>query len=184
MLRMVANIYTNRDTAALGRPIDMFSLAISKYQDMFRRTTMNQRGIFSFLGLCGVLLIILASCSGNPASSTDTSETSIAFVSMPAPVLGIVIDQDNTVKYVEPGSSAEQAGISQGDILQTVNGLSINSDREKVRKIIREAGKDQILSIHLKRKGNDIVIQVKPAPPTPKLGMATPTPVFPPFDYL
>lgn len=107
-----------------------------------------------------------------------------SFPSYPSQALGVVIDQDGKVLYVEPGSAAEQAGISRDDVLQEVNNLPVNSEREQVRTTIRESKKDQILSVKLKRNGNGVILNVKPSPLAPQPSKVTPTPVSAPLDYL
>ena len=143
-----------------------------------------------------VMLIFVASCEGglqqtirnsnsNPTQNQAESETPFAsFASYPAPVLGVVIDEVGKVIYVEPGSAAKEAGITRDDILETVNGVSVNLERENVRRMVRETSSDRFLKVKLNRKGSEIGISVKPTPPIPRTDKATPTPVSPPFDYL
>jgi S1-C subfamily serine protease len=143
-----------------------------------------------------VMLIFVASCGGgllqtlqnsnsNLTPNQSESETPYAsFSSYPAPVLGVVIDEFGKVINVEPGSAAEEAGITRDDILETVNGVSVNLERENVRRMVRETSSDRFLRVKLNRKGSEIEISVKPTPPTPRTDKAIPTPVSPPFDYL
>jgi S1-C subfamily serine protease len=142
-----------------------------------------KRSVFFLTLLIGMISFVsITSCQGLPGSSTGTPVAS--FASYPSSVLGVVIDPTGKVLDVEPGSSAEQAGIARDDVLQEVNNLPVNSEREQVRTTIRESKKDQILSVKLKRNGNEVLLNVKPSAPAPRAGKATPTPVSAPLDYL
>lgn len=157
---------------------------------MKRNSSINQ------LLVAIVMLIFVASCGGglqqtlrisnsNPPQNQAKSETPLAsFASYPAPVLGVVIDEVGKVIYVEPGSAAEEAGITRDDILETVNGVSVNVERGNARRIVRETSRDQFLKVKINRNGSEIEISVKPTPPIPRTDNATPTPVSPHFDYL
>ena len=142
---------------------------------------MKRSVLFFTLLISMISLVLITSCQDLSSSSTSTPVAS--FASYPLPVLGVVIDQFGKVLYVEPGSSAEQAGIARDDVLQEVNNLPVNSEREQVRTTIRESKKDQILSVKLKRNGNEVLLNVKPSAPAPRPGKATATPVSAPLDY-
>lgn len=147
---------------------------------------MKRSVLFFTLFISMISLVLITSCGS--LSTTSTSEPGktpmASFPSYPSQALGVVIDQDGKVLYVEPGSAAEQAGISRDDVLQEVNNLPVNSEREQVRTTIRESKKDQILSVKLKRNGNGVILNVKPSPLAPQPSKATPTPVSAPLDYL
>lgn len=142
-----------------------------------------KRSVLIFALIIGLILFVsITSCEGLSSSSTGTPVTS--FASYPSAVFGVVIDQNGKVLYVEPGSAAEQAGIARGDVLEDVNNQAVNSEREQVRTTIRESIKDHVLIVKLKRNGNEVLLNVKPSPPAPRPGMATPTPVPASEDYL
>jgi S1-C subfamily serine protease len=94
-----------------------------------------------------------------------------------------VINEDGKVVYVEPGSAAEEAGITRDDILETIDGISVDK-RGDVRLIVRRASSDQFLKVKIRRNGSEIELSIRPTPPTPRTGKATPTPVSSLFDYL
>ncbi|HAF47924.1 MAG TPA: hypothetical protein DCL08_01630 [Anaerolineaceae bacterium] len=56
---------------------------------------------------------------------------------MPAPVLGVVIDSNGKILHVKSGSAAESFGLLVGDTLISIDGVSIISERDKVRELIR-----------------------------------------------
>jgi predicted metalloprotease with PDZ domain len=101
----------------------------------------------------------------------------------PGDELGVVVDKDMKVLDVEPGSAAEKAGVQVGDVLDTVEGVSVGKDKDKVKNLIREPKKDKKLKLKLKRADKDMEVDISPAPPVPRPGAATPTPVFAPQDY-
>lgn len=126
-------------------------------------------------------MLITACASPSPS---PTSEPVVQFASYPALVIGVVIDPDGNVLYVEPGSAAQQAGITPGDLLQKINNLSVSSERQQIHTAIGETMPGQALIVELKRSGNYLVLSVKPTPPTSHAGVATATPVAAPNDYL
>jgi S1-C subfamily serine protease len=75
-----------------------------------------------------------------------------------------------------------------GDILISIDGISVNLERDKVRELIRSNAEEMKMEIQYQRGENVIVTQItpsqqiqKPDDQAPKL---TPTPVLPPEDYL
>ena len=151
---------------------------------------MQKRSTKRWIVLILTAAFALAACALVTQAQTDLtrnlakSETPIAvFASHPAPVLGVLIDEDGKVVYVEPGSAAEEAGITRGDLLETIAGIAVDK-REDVRVIVRGASSDQFLKVKIKRNGSEIELSIRSRPPTPRTGKATPTPVSSLFDYL
>jgi S1-C subfamily serine protease len=132
--------------------------------------------------ICILSFALITSCQGSSSSSMGTPVAS--FASYPSSVLGVVIDPAGKVLYVEPGSAAEQAGISRNDLLQKVNNLSVNSARQQVRSAVQAAKPGQSLIVMLQRNGNEFILNVKPSPPASRSGMVTATPVPTSDDYL
>lgn len=122
-------------------------------------------------------------------SSAVGEETQItSYAMMPAPVLGVVLDQDGKVLFVKSGSAAEKAGVAVDDVLESVNGISISSDREKAHEVISSTADGELIDLQYNHGGRSITTKAQPSRPTPLLRadgtMTTPTPVLPPEDYL
>ena len=125
---------------------------------------------------------LLAGCQG--PSSPPTGTPMASFASYPSTALGVVIDPAGKVIYVEPGSAAELAGIAPGDVLQKVNNLSVNSQRQQVHAAILAASGNQILIVLLKSNGSVSVMNVKLLASAPHSALATSTPVPSTDDFL
>ena len=153
---------------------------------------MNKKKIYTLIETS--LLIIFLVTGGVSQNSTknipDQSEETkiVAYALYPEPVLGIVIDSDGKILHVEPGSAAERAGLVSSDILISIDSISVNSERDKVRDLIRSNTEEMKMEIQYQRGENVIVTQITPSQKiqqsddqAPRL---TPTPVLPPEDYL
>lgn len=119
--------------------------------------------------------------SGYPAPAATSS---VVFVTEPAPVLGVVVDTQMIVLHVEPGSAAAIAAVQIGDVLETLDGISIAASIAQVKARIREAQPNRPLSLKLRRGGQLVQVDIVPMPPRPQAGQATPTPVVDPNTYL
>ena len=97
--------------------------------------------------------------------------------------LGVVVDKEMKVLGVEPGGAAEKAGVQVGDVLDSVDGISLGKDKDKAKDKIHEPKAGKKLKLKLKRADKDLDLDVSPAPPAPHPGGPTPTPVFAPQDY-
>ena len=149
---------------------------------------------FSFLltSIVLAILIILTGCQRQDAE-TETSNQSeetkvISYVLMPAPVLGVVIDSNGKILHVESGSAAESFGLLVGDTLISIDGVSIISERDKVRELIRANTEKTEMELRYQRNDNIVVIQISPSQ-QPQFSIdqeikVTPTPVLPPEEYL
>jgi S1-C subfamily serine protease len=100
----------------------------------------------------------------------------------------VVIDAGGVVLHVEPFSMAAQAQLQAGDILLSINGLTLNDDRQKVKAAIGQASPTSPLMVRISRSGNILELSAVPASPStapvPAQPISTATPVFPPEDYL
>jgi len=149
---------------------------------------------FSFLltSIVLVILIILTGCQRQDAeteTSNQNDETKvIPYGLTPAPVLGVVIDSNGKILHIESGSAAESFGLLVGDTLISIDGVSIISERDKVRELIRANTEKTEMELRYQRNDNIVVIQISPSQ-QPQFSIdqeieATPTPVSPPDEYL
>jgi hypothetical protein len=119
----------------------------------------------------GVLAVTIAGCgradtgisTAYPAPENTAAEISAAYpapldngrsaptlaVLFPARVLGLVIDGDMRVLHVESGGSAEQAGIMAGDVLDTIDDISLASNMAQAKEIIYGSGAGQKLVLEV-----------------------------------
>jgi len=153
---------------------------------------MNKKKIYTLIEFSLLFICLVTGCISQNSTKElpDQSEETkiVTFASFPQPVLGIVIDSDGKILYVEPGSASERAGLVSGDILISLDGFSVTLERDKVRELIRSNTEEMKMEIQYQRGENVIPTQITPSQKiqnsddqTPKL---TPTPVLPPEDYL
>ena len=153
---------------------------------------MNKKKIYTLIETSLLIIFLVTGCVSQNSTKNipDQSEETkiVAYALYLEPVLGIVIDSDGKILHVEPGSAAERAGLVSGDILISIDSISVNSERDKVRDLIRSNTEEMKMEIQYQRGENVIVTQITPSQKiqnsddqTPKL---TPTPVLPPEDYL
>ena len=102
-------------------------------------------------------------CTQLPASETTTTMVSALY---PAPILGVVIDNDRMVVDIIPNSAADKAGVQRGDVILKVNDITI-TDRKQPRSMVLEIGRNRpvddpaTLKLVLQRGGREIVMQVR-----------------------
>lgn len=153
---------------------------------------MNKKKIYTLIEISLLFICLVTGCISQNSTKElpDQSEETkiVAYALFPQPVLGIVIDSDGKILYVEPESASERAGLVSGDILISIDGFSVTSERDKVRELIRSNTEEMKMEIQYQRGEIVIVTQITPSQKiqpsddqTPKL---TPTPVLPPEDYL
>ena len=153
---------------------------------------MNKKKIYTLIEISLLFICLVTGCISQNSTKElpDQSEETkiVAYALFPQPVLGIVIDNDGKILYVEPGSASERAGLVSGDILISIDGVSVTSERDKVRELIRSNTEEMKMEIQYQRGENVIVTQITPSQKiqqsddqAPRL---TPTPVLPPEDYL
>ncbi len=94
----------------------------------------------------------------------------------PAPVLGVVVDQNLRVVDVEAGSAADQAGIRRGDVIKMLENVPVAAPDEAAR-VIRQARVGQKLAISVGRDNMEITLEAHLARPVARPGQPTPTPV-------
>jgi len=153
---------------------------------------MNKKKIYSLIEISLLFIYLVTGCISQNSTKElpDQSEETkiVTFASFPQPVLGIVIDSDGKILYVEPGSASERAGLVSGDILISLDGFSVTSERDKVRELIRSNTEEMKMEIQYQRGENVIVTQITPSQkiqqPDDQTPRLTPTPVLPPEDYL
>ena len=126
---------------------------------------------------------MLAGCSQNLGVESPVTEPEAVLASYPAAVLGVVVDEKLKVLQVEPDNAAAKAGVQVGDVLDSVDGISLGKDKDKAKDKIHEPKAGKKLKLKLKRADKDLDLDVSPAPPAPHPGGPTPTPVFAPQDY-
>lgn len=153
---------------------------------------MNKKKIYTLIETSLLIIFLVTGCVSQNSTKNipgQSEETKIvAYALYPEPVLGIVIDSDGKILHVEPGSAAERAGLVSSDILISIDSISVNSERDKVRDLIRSNTEEMKMEIQYQRGENVIVTQITPSQKiqqsddqAPRL---TPTPVLPPEDYL
>ena len=102
-------------------------------------------------------------------------------------VLGVVIDGNGVVLHVEPQSGAARAGIEAGDQITSINGVDFQKDREGAKSQLISTMPEDAVTLKLKKSQGDevevAVTRLYQGEGSSPNG-ATPTPVFPPNDYL
>lgn len=135
-------------------------------------------------------LIFLTFCSPQSILSTNTqtnANTTAAtpnqpvpgetvFALEPAPVLGVVVNRKMQVVYVEKGGAADKGGLQEGDILKIVNSKSV-SQPNAAREAFYSINSSRKSTLIILRGGQEITLEIRPAPPPSRAGQATPTPV-------
>ncbi len=165
-----------------------------------KQFTNNALRVVSLITFCFGLL--LAACSATGTSSAGASVVSSAqrqvsdgseqmvSASGGTPPLGVVVDEQLVVLAVEPGSTAEQAGVQLGDRLVSLGDLPIADNRDKVKEMIYGfvAG-DKPLALKVSRDNKEMTLAIDPSLARPVIPVArdgpppTATPVMPPNDY-
>jgi C-terminal processing protease CtpA/Prc len=153
---------------------------------------MNSEGISVSKVACNLSILILlciTACTATPQPSGLAPLES-------APTLGITIDKDAVVIDVEPGNSAERAGIQIGDAIQNVGSLSLNSAevradlskarevRMQVKSMLMSAKPGEMISVKVRRTSGDVDVNVQLMAPRFRMGEPTATPVVDPNFYL
>lgn len=144
----------------------------------------SRRGmLLTFLCVAAVVLGAIAIFAIYRSVVFDTSVSRVITTTGvgPAPVLGIVIDSNMKVVFVEKGGAADKSGIKIGDTL-----IRINSKRVKQPKAAREVfykNSAQKSKLVILRDGKEMTIEIRPAKPVARAGQATPTPAPPDMAY-
>ncbi|MBI3604332.1 MAG: PDZ domain-containing protein, partial [Nitrospirae bacterium] len=76
-------------------------------------------------------------------------------LNLPSKTTGVLVSQ------VEPGSSAEAAGLQRGDVIQEVNHETIKSVEDYQKASVR-IKKDEMAVLLLSRQGNNLFVAVNP----------------------
>lgn len=147
--------------------------------------------------------LVLAGCGVGPAPPADqeggTANTA-GFASIgtyaadaaAAPALGIILDPSGRVVGVEAGGAAQQAGVTGGDTIVTLDGVAIApvlagatngqqllSDSEAINALRNKIAAGKALKLDLLRNGQPVTLDV-----TPALRSGQPTPTAVPRDEL
>jgi C-terminal processing protease CtpA/Prc len=93
-----------------------------------------------------------------------------------------VVDEENEVVAVEPGSAAAQSGRQVGDRLDKLDGLAFQEKAAIKRKVSAQAG-GNALRLTITRRDQAITLDILPAPPAPRPNAPTATPVLTPLEY-
>jgi S1-C subfamily serine protease len=113
-----------------------------------------------------------------------------------APSLGVTINQDAVIVDVEPGSSADKAGIKPGEVLQRVGTVALAAPEIKadvarsqqarmdVKRLLATTASGSKLNVQLLRQGSPVNLDVELTPPPARPGQPTPAPVVEPNFYL
>lgn len=151
--------------------------------------------------ICLSVIVISSSCitgSTVPGNKPDVVASQspmnvMGSTSIPAPELGVVVDEKFTVVDIEPGSAAEVAGVQRGDNLLSIGEKPFTSERMELKFYIASypSADASVASLSLKliRHGAELELPIRPSPPGPhKLdenGKPPPTAtgVFSPNDY-
>lgn len=107
-------------------------------------------------------------------------------IDMPAPKLGIVVDEKLQVIDIDAGGPGELAGIQKGDTLISIAGVPF-SKKEEADAVIQAFPGGKPLRLLLERNGKTMEVQITPGSLTWwQSPLPTPTPMNPeePFDYL
>ena len=132
--------------------------------------------LFSVAGL-----LILVSCN-SPTAGTNPNSEPIS-VSRGGDELGIVVDENMKVLHVEPGWPAAVAGLQEGDILDSVDGIAFAQEKAKAKAVIQEPKKDKKLKSKVKRAAKTVDIAITSFQLPASTNLPTVTPVWPPNDY-
>ena len=108
--------------------------------------------------------------------------------SYPAPVLGLVVDPALRVVEVAPDSGAARAGVRPGDTLASLGGTALTDTAEgqRVAQAAVLAGAGPV-AVVVRRAGQELKLDVQPAPPAPggsaDAPLPTVTPLPPGYGY-
>jgi S1-C subfamily serine protease len=125
------------------------------------------------------VLVFVAGCGAAPSRGQMPAEGA-----MPAPNLGITTDGQLVVVAVEPGSAAQQAGITRGDVLVSLDNHPITAaSYMDIRRRIAGVPAGQTLPMVVQRAGQVVSLRVTFAPPPPRPNQPTATAVPPSQFY-
>lgn len=129
----------------------------------------------SVICLALLALFMLNSCTF-AADTTAPLPGVTAFQLSPAPVLGIVIDQEMKIISVESDSAAEQAGLQVGDILKSIHSKFVSNPLQ-ARQIFYDSNLTIKMRFTIMRDGNEIPFEILPKAPNGSARNATVTPI-------
>jgi predicted metalloprotease with PDZ domain len=118
-----------------------------------------------------------------PTSTPQMGSFGLGAGSQLAPVLGVTLDFEGRVLHVEARGAAEAAGLQQGDLLQSIDGLPVQ--RKHLREIssaIAGTPAGELITIVLERDNVAQELKAAPRPPAGQLNQPTAT-VVPADQY-
>lgn len=99
----------------------------------------------------------------------------------PAPILGVIVDQNYKVVGLVPNGAAEQAGVQVGDSIKQVNGQPITGGNSALR-IFRRLDKSKHVMLVLERGKKELDVKLIPLPPPlPQAPLGAPAPTGTPM---
>gem|GEM_PF-6592063 len=149
-------------------------------------------GMATLISLMSLLLLTFCG-QQTEVQDTQTQNTSQAgsnaltpgvtmFAVEPAPVLGVVVDQNMQIIFIEPESAAERAGFKIGDTLVRVNSIRVDKPRN-ARETFYAQNFSKKIRITILRNGEEKNIEILPEARIIQTGAPTPTPVPPDMTY-
>ncbi len=152
----------------------------------------TNRNIAAATALALIALIFLFFCSppstqssrkqtnaNVPTLTADQPLPGVTIIGLePAPVLGIVVDRNMQIVYVEKGSATEKGGIKKGDILKGLNSKSVTQPNA-AREAFYSLNPSQKSKLVILRDGKEMTLEIRPAKPIARAGQAMPTPAPP-----
>lgn len=121
-----------------------------------------------------VLLLLL----GTPIFASCVAVTGVP-ADMPSS-LGVILDQEMRVVFVETGGAADAGGVKTGDILKKLDDRELTTPNQ-ARNVFHRADALKPITLVLLCDDIEITIRVQPAPIEGVPGVKTPTPV--PADH-
>jgi membrane-associated protease RseP (regulator of RpoE activity) len=126
-----------------------------------------------------------------PAPSVIMTDT---IVLVAAPELGVVTNEKQSIIRIEPGSAAEKAGLQLGDIVESIEGISVALEEDQIKAKLAIGGNREGTEMHLTviRNGETLELSFVPlSPPFYPVEIQSPdqeptptiTPVWPPYHY-
>jgi S1-C subfamily serine protease len=125
------------------------------------------------------LVFGLSAADSRPAPGVRTQ----SFPLIPAPVLGVVVDDAFRIVDVDEGSVAAGAGLQRGDVISGV-GDRVPASPAAAKGFFAGLQVGTTVSIAVRRAGQQLAVPVTVQPPTGRSGAPTATPVPQQLIYL
>lgn len=105
----------------------------------------------------------------------------------PAPMPGVVVDEQNHVVDVPTGGTADIAGVQVGDTLIALDDIPFAKERKKIKQHLSTKERGTEMTLTYERNGQEKQLKLTPntVPLTlPAPDAPTPTFILPPYDFL